>query len=261
MENKAKSDSKKQESTPVSPAKRSKPDRKRQKWQNCVRNQIVEPMAYVKPQTLEELLEIIKTAGIRSCKVKAVGAGHSFSDIVQTTDYLINCHFLDNAIELEEDLLKSPPQHPEPTDLKSKFTKFVHVESGMTIRRLNKYLDSKKLALINMGAYDGQTISGVISTSTHGTGISLGPIASSVASLIVVGEKGDVYRIEPSSGITDPIKYKTKYPGSVLIQDNDCFNAMLVSMGCMGVFYSVILKVSERYYLSEERYGLKGENY
>src|SRR4051794_30083348 len=223
---------KKRESVPSAPPASIKHrEIVRKTWKNCVCNQVVEPLRYLKPQTLDELIHIIVTAQEEKCKVKAVGSGHSFSDIVQTSDFLIDCHALNRPIPLEKELLYAP------NVLKEKeynIDHLVQVENGITIRDLNQYLDKHKLALVNMGGFDAQTIAGVISTSTHGTGIGLGPIASSVASLVIVGEKGLVYRIEPSNGITDPLKYKLQYPANELVQNDDFFNAVLVSMGCMG---------------------------
>lgn len=231
---------------------------KRRKWQNCVCNQIVEPLLYLKPQTLDELIDAVRYAQKNKCKIKAVGSGHSFSDIVQTSDILINCHSLNHPITLDESLLYSRDiLNNKGYDLKH----LVHVENGIKIRDLNNYLDKKSLALENMGGYDGQTIAGVLSTSTHGTGIGFGPIASSVASIILVGELGSIYRIEPANGITDYEKYKTALPDNTLIQDDVYFNAVLVSMGCMGIIYSVILKVTDSFYLEEKRIGRKGETY
>lgn len=177
---------------------------------------------------------------------------------MQTSDILFDCHSLNNSIPLDKDILYNQDI------LNNKgynLNHLVHVENGIRIRNLNNYLDENNLALENMGAYDAQTIAGVISTSTHGTGISLGPIASSVASVILVGELGTIYRIEPSSGITDPEKYEITYPDNTLIQNDDFFNAVLVSMGCMGIIYSVILKVTDSFYLKEERIGSKDETY
>lgn len=229
---------------------------KRRTWQNCVCNQIIEPLMYLKPRTLDELIEIIIKAQENNCKVKAVGSGHSFSDIVQTSDFLVDCHSLNSAILLDKSLLYDQQVlEKKGYDVKH----LVHVENGITIKDLNKYLDKNNLALANMGGYDAQTIAGVVSTSTHGTGIGLGPIASSVASIILVGERGTVYRIEPSDGITDAVKYKARFADNELVQDDDFFNAVLVSMGCMGVIYSVILKVMDSYYLCEERSGNDGE--
>ena len=79
----------------------------------------------------------------------------------------------------------------------------MRVESGMRIRELNAHLDVARPRAANMGGYDGQTIAGVISTSTHGSGISFGPIADDVRSLDIVGAGGTMHRIEPPDGITD----------------------------------------------------------
>jgi FAD/FMN-containing dehydrogenase len=43
-----------------------------------------------------------------------------------------------------------------------------------------------------MGGYDGQTVAGAISTSTHGSGAGLGPLSDSVRSLDVVASGGAV---------------------------------------------------------------------
>ena len=56
----------------------------------------------------------------------------------------------------------------------SKASNLFSAESGKMIERLNDELDKRSLALAHMGAYDGQTLAGAISTGTHGTGISSG---------------------------------------------------------------------------------------
>jgi hypothetical protein len=238
------------ESVPLGSPRNPAPESKRKKWQNCIGNEIVEPLLYVKPQTLDELVESVVYAQTNNCKVKAVGSGHSFSDIVQTADVLVNCHGLKNPIPLDKDLLYDEDMLK---DRDYNLKHLVQVENGITIRDLNRHLDRNGLALENMGGYDAQTIAGVVSTSTHGTGITLGPIASSVVSIVLVGEWGKIYRIEPSAGITNPQKYKTRFPTNELIQDDDVFNAVLVSMGCMGIIYSFILKVRDAFLLCEER--------
>ena len=47
-----------------------------------------------------------------------------------------------------------------------------------------------------MGGYDGQTVGGVISTATHGSGLRFGPITDDLRSLDVVTSGGDRHRIE-----------------------------------------------------------------
>src|SRR5262249_27011288 len=62
----------------------------------------------------------------------------------------------------------------------------VTVRSGTTIRALNAELDRLGLAMTNLGDIDAQTISGAISTGTHGTGAAFGGIATQVAALELV---------------------------------------------------------------------------
>ena len=242
--------SRKLESTPTNSENINTKIKLRKSWKNCVANQVVEPLKLFSPRSLEELVEIIQSAEKNNCKVRAVGSGHSFSEILQTNDFLVNCKSLNNLISSDKSLLKSDEEIKQ-IGLDSSL--LVHVENGITIRDLNKFLDKKKLALYNMGGYDAQTIAGVISTATHGTGITLGPISDQAASIILVGEGGIIYRIEPTNGITDPEKYKSKFPGNKLIQDDDWFNTVSVSFGYTGIIYSVILKVLPAYYLKEER--------
>ena len=126
-------------------------------------------------------------------------------------------------------------------------------ESGITIKDLNKALNKADRALANMGAYDGQTLAGAISTGIHGTGISLGPIASSVRSLVLVSESKTIFQVEPTKGITDPAKVAKARPDVVLKQDDEWFNSNVVAMGCMGLIYSCTLDVMPAYYLQESR--------
>jgi FAD/FMN-containing dehydrogenase len=138
----------------------------------------------------------------------------------------------------------------------------VRVQSGITLRALNKYLDTQNLALENMGGYDAQTIVGAAMTGTHGSGLGYGPIASQIVSLQVVGEGGRVYQVEPTSGITDP----GAFPGTqeensqipvTLLQNDDVFHAMTVSIGSMGIVYSVVLRTDRKFWLDERRTLMK----
>ena len=61
--------------------------------------------------------------------------------------------------------------------------------------------------------------------------------------------------MEPSAGITDPVLLRHHVvpgvePGNI-IYDDELFNACLVSLGCLGVVYAVVLRVREQYDLVE----------
>ena len=216
---------------------------KRHTWKNHIENQVVQPLQYFRPTTLGELLSVLGLAAAQNCRVKAIGSGHSFSDVGATTDFLIDTHGLNQVLELDVDLLKDPSDAPL----------LFRTECGIVIRELNAALDRAGLALSNMGGYTAQTIIGAISTSTHGSGIALGPLSSAVVSLELATADGRLYQIEPKNGVTDPIKFSNKHPHIELKQDDDWFYSNVVSLGCMGVVYSVTLRVMKKYWLSETR--------
>ena len=102
-----------------------------------------------------------------------------------------------------------------------------------------------------MGSYDGQTLAGVISTSTHGSGITLGSFPSAVEALIIMKADGHLVQIEPANGITDPAKFALHGGDLQLIQDDKFFHAAVVGVGCMGIIYAVLLRVRRQFWLSE----------
>jgi FAD/FMN-containing dehydrogenase len=217
--------------------------RSRQTWLNCIGNPNAQPLRVYRPQTLDDLRVILLQAESRNCRVKATGSGHSFTDVAVTRDFLIETHGLGRTLPLEREVLR-PNARPR--------TLFA-TEAGIIVRDLNEALWRAGLGLENMGGYDGQTIAGVVSTSTHGSGLAFGPLASQVVSLTIVAAGGRIIRVEPAGGITNPAAWAARHPEIELKQDDDWFNACLVNLGCLGVIYSVILRVRPRFFLKEER--------
>jgi L-gulono-1,4-lactone dehydrogenase len=216
----------------------------RRKWRNHTGNQGVDPLRIVKPTTLEQVVGLIQEAEQAGCTVRAVGSGHSWSDVALTRGFLILPKGLAQPLELEEELLRAGRATGEP---------LVRVQAGIRIRELNAHLDRLGLALPNMGGYDGQTVAGVMSTATHGSGLAFGPIADDARSLDIVAAGGTLYRIEPADGITDPEAFATARPEWTLLQDDTTFAAARVGIGCLGVIYAVTLAVQEKFYLREVR--------
>jgi hypothetical protein len=216
----------------------------RRRWRNHTGNQGIDPLRILKPTSREEIQQAVREAEAAGCTVRAVGSGHSWSDVALTRGFVLLPTGLARPLELEAQLLRSGRAEAE---------SLVRVEAGMRIRELNAHLDSLELALPNMGGYDGQTLAGVMSTSTHGSGIGFGPIADDARSLEIVASGGALYRIEPNEGITDPDAFAEQRPDWTLLQDDDTFNAARVGMGCLGVLYAVTLAVQGKFYLREKR--------
>jgi hypothetical protein len=221
----------------------------RKPWRNDTGNQSIYPLRQETPTTLEQLSAVVREAESDECTVRAVGSGHSWSDVALTDGVLVHPVGLTEPLDLETDLLRAGIVDAYAKDRLT----LVRVQAGMTIAKLNAHLQSLQLALPNMGGFDGQTVAGVISTSTHGSGIRFGPLSDLVRSLEIVGAGGVVYRIEPGDGVTDPDAYQARHPDIVLEQDDRWFNATVVGMGCMGLIYSVILAVRPLFYLRERR--------
>jgi L-gulono-1,4-lactone dehydrogenase len=230
----------------------------RKAWRNDTGNQRIYPLRELTPTTLEELCEAVREAERDRCTVRAVGSGHSWSDVALSDGILVHPTGLTKPLDLEPGLLRAHAGDAHEGDAHEgdgdgHGATLVQVEAGITIAALNAHLHANKLALANMGGFDGQTVAGVISTSTHGSGIGFGPLSDFVRSLDVVGSGGIVHRIEPADGPTDPIAYQAQHPDRQLRQDDRWFRAAVVGMGCMGLIYSVILAVRPEFYLREVR--------
>jgi hypothetical protein len=214
---------------------------KRKRWRNHTGNQSVEPLRIYRPASLAELREIVRTAEADGATVRAVGSGHSWSDVALTTGYLVRTDRLGDPLEV--DCLRAGRGG----------ARLVRVEAGMRIRALNQHLAKQGLALSQMGGYDAQTVAGVVSTSTHGSGIALGPLSDFVQSLDIVAAGGRVHRIERSDGPTDAAAFARTHVDWELHQDDHVFHAAAVNMGCMGVIYAATLAVEDAYWLTEVR--------
>ena len=216
----------------------------RQTWKNHLGNQRVNPLRIYTPTSIEQVREIVQEAEAAGVTARAVGSGHSWSDVALTRGFLIETSGLAEPLAAGPDFLRE--------DWKGR--DLVQTQAGIRIRELNSYLDERGLGLLNMGGYDHQTVAGVISTSTHGSGIEFGPLNDFVRSFDVVAAGGAVYRIERADGPTDRRAYEEAYGESrTLIQDDHWFNAAVVGMGCMGVICTATLQVRSRYYLREVR--------
>ncbi|MBI4953969.1 MAG: FAD-binding protein [Myxococcales bacterium] len=216
----------------------------RRTWQNALGNQVVEPLELHTPRLLVDLVGIVGRAAAAGVKVKAVGSGGSFSDILQTTGILVDTTALSDVLPLEAGLLR-PGADP---------ATLFRVEAGIKIHVLNDKLWDAGLALPNMGGYAGQALAGAVAPATHGSGLALPPIADFVVSLDLVAADGTVYRIEPAGGVTDPAAFAAAHPNIVLKQDDDWFRSVVVGIGAMGLVYSLTLRVVPRYWLAERRY-------
>lgn len=174
-------------------------------WSNWAGNQSCAPVAVERPTTEDDLVALVKRAAAAGVPVKVVGAGHSFTDIACTTGVQVR---LDGYVEvLQVDREQG----------------LVTVQAGISIGDLNLRLAAEGLAMPNLGDIAYQTISGAVSTATHGTGVRLGGIATQIAALRLVTADGSVLACSPED-------------------EPEVFHSARVGLGALGILSTVTLR-------------------
>jgi FAD/FMN-containing dehydrogenase len=216
----------------------------RKTWKNHLGNQRIDPLRIYEPRSIGEVQEIVRLARERGVTVRAVGSGHSWSDVALTEGFLLKPTGMTQIPSAEPDFIRGEWAQ----------RKLVRAEGGARIRELNGWLDEHGLGFVNLGGYDGQTIAGVTSTSTHGSGVRFGPLNDALRSLDVVVGDGAVQRIEPAEGPTDRAAFDAHFGGArTLVQDDAVWNAVSVGIGCMGIICTALVEVRERFFMREVR--------
>jgi FAD-linked oxidoreductase len=116
----------------------------------------------------EAIVRAVTDAANDGLTVRAVGAGHSFTDAACTDGVLLRLDGHDRILEADT------------------ATGLVTVEAGITLLQLNEELAARGLAMENLGDIAYQSVAGAISTSTHGTGWALANLPSQVRAIRLV---------------------------------------------------------------------------
>jgi len=143
-------------------------------WRNWARNQHCSPHAIERPATEAALVAAVGRAVAAGRRVKAVGAGHSFTSIALTDGHLVDLSSYGRVLAVDEERGQ------------------VTVEAGITLRALNRVLARHGLALENLGDIAYQSVAGAAATATHGTGLRFRNLSSSIVALRVVAGDGTI---------------------------------------------------------------------
>ena len=184
-------------------------------WTNWAGNQAMSPVRVVSPGTVDEVSRAVRAAERNRLRVKAIGSGHSFTGIGLTDGVLVRMDRLDALIGVDHDTCR------------------VTVQGGMPLHRLNATLARRGLGLTNMGDVDAQTVTGAISTGTHGTGRDSGALATQVVGLELVLADGSVLTCSAD-------------------ENPDVFTAARVGLGALGIVTAVTLQAEPSFLLSAD---------
>ena len=188
-------------------------------WKNWSGNQVCYPQNTYAPSSIDALQEVLRES---SGRVRMVGAGHSFSELVPTNDTLLAMRRLNGVRSVDE---------PKKT---------ATFYAGTTLGETGPILADHGLGLFNMPDVDHQTLAGAISTATHGTGRSLGSLSSYVEALTLLTASGDKVRCNAND-------------------NSDLFSAAQVGLGTLGVISDVTLKGMDAYKLKRHGFWLPVE--
>jgi FAD/FMN-containing dehydrogenase len=188
-------------------------------YENWAHTLKFKPERFCEPDTEEQVIQIVKDALARGGSVRTHGGGHSWSHLVVTDDTLVQ---LDN---LKKGLVADV--------LKRRYT----VQAGIRLKELIHNLALDGLAMRNLGSITEQSIAGAISTGTHGTGVRLGNLSTSIVGMELVTGTGDLLTIKET--------------------DEDLLNAARVSLGALGIITQVTIQVVPMYNLEHTTYFCK----
>jgi L-gulonolactone oxidase len=112
--------------------------------------------------------------------------------------------------------------------------RYVHAQGGVTLRKLHAVLEAEGLAMINLGSISEQTLAGMMTTATHGTGIHHQVLSSHVQAVRLLQADG------------------TKVTCSRDHQ-SDLFYATLCGLGSTGIILDIRMEVRPAFRLREEQ--------
>ncbi|TRZ73434.1 MAG: FAD-binding protein [Actinobacteria bacterium] len=175
-------------------------------WKNWAGNERAFPIKVHEPECETDIVAVVGYANALRQRVKVVGSGHSFTAIAVAPDHLVKMTRYNKALSIDVDKLE------------------VTVESGIVISDLNKFLANAGYAMPNLGDVTYQTISGALSTSTHGTGALRTGLAAQIAAFRIVVANGDVLSCSPT-------------------ENSEIFHCGRVGLGALGILSTITLRI------------------
>jgi len=183
--------------------------------------------------------------------VRALGAGWSFSPIAATDGWILNTRFLNMLFTVTSD----STSNIYPGDR----NQLLFVQCGNSVQELNLYLNSVNKSLKTSGASNGQTISGAFSTGTHGAAFDFGATPDFVVGMHVILSKDKHVWLERSSYPVVSDSFISRL-NTVIIRDDEIFNAALVNLGSFGFIHGVMIETEDIYLLEGYRQSVPYDN-
>ena len=180
-------------------------------WRNWAGDQACEPAVIERPASTAEVVGAVGRALAAGRRVRAAGAGHSFTGAVLTEGSLVHLGRMTGVVDADRG------------------SGLARVRAGTTIGALSDELAGHGLALENLGDIDVQAIAGAVATGTHGTGGRLPGLPAQVQALQLVTAAGEVVEVDGS--------------------DPEALRAARVAIGSLGIVTELTLRCVPAYTL------------
>lgn len=188
-------------------------------WCNWSESLRFRPAERAFPDSEEAVRTEVRRAAYAGAAVRPVGAGHSSAPLVHTDDVLLSLDRLPAGV------LAADPATAQAT-----------VGAGTRLQDLHGELLRHGLAMENLGDVDTQTIAGAVATATHGSG-RLPNLSTQVIWVRMVTADGEVVEVDAE-------------------RDPDLLRAARVSLGALGVFTAVRLRLLPAFRARRREWGV-----
>lgn len=185
------------------------------RWQNWARTESSTPALTVAPRNTDQVALAVQRTRETGHTVKPIGASHSFTGVGATDGVRLDMSRM-------RGLVSADPARGRVT-----------LWGGTHLWELPAILGPLGLALPNMGDIDRQTITGATQTGTHGTGLGLGGLATTIVGAELVTGLGEILTIDAD-------------------HNAELLPAVALGLGALGVITKLTLQCVPRFLLRAE---------
>lgn len=173
---------------------------------NWAGNYIYKAKNLYAPNTVKEVQALVKKLKVQ----KALGSCHCFNNIADSPLNQISTKNLKGVIGIDEEKMT------------------ITVGAGTKYGDFAPELHQKGYALHNLASLPHISVAGACATATHGSGVTNGNLASSVAGVELVSGNGGIININRDT-------------------DRDMLNAVVVNLGALGIITKVTLDIEKTF--------------
>jgi len=164
------------------------------------------PEEIVYPDSIHQIIEIVKLANEQNRKIRVMGSKHSFTPLISSTDLLLSLDRLQGVISID------------------KGKQIADIWAGTKLSILGEELAKQGYAQENLGDINVQSLAGAFLTGTHGTGTNFGILSTQLEEVTIILGIGELITCSRD-------------------KNADLFHAIGVSFGLLGIVVKMKIRV------------------